>query len=64
MRGMREEILRLGERMMLCAEAGESKAPNDVTNRSNTGNAAGHILSRQIAPLRIMSPQASWLRPD
>jgi hypothetical protein len=52
MRGMRDEILRLGERMMLCAEAGALPHP---TARKAASNAAsvGRGFGRHIFLTRI-----------
>ena len=51
-RGMRDEILRLGERMMLCARAGA--LPHPVERKAARNAAiAGRVFSRHILPTRI-----------
>ncbi len=59
--GTRDEILRLGERMMLCAEAGELPAPKNSDSAASK-TIAGRIFSRQVVSTRVMGlrPQSAW----
>ena len=52
--GTRDEILRLGERMMLCADAGELPAPENSDSTASKNTIAGRIFSRQVVSTRIM----------
>src|SRR5277367_580460 len=51
--GTREEILRLGERMMLCAKAGELSNPIGRSNAASRKPLADRSFSRQIGLILI-----------
>ena len=55
--GIRDEILRLGERMMLCATAGEAFNPASSDKAASKDSIAGRIFNRRVASTGIMEFQ-------